>query len=104
MANQTRVFPPIHSSRDTQSFFLPTADARDLVELGRAERLSKHSIRLIAIPGAHTDDAIVSAAGYDTAVRRTPVTDFRQVWGMRNSGGVDMWQYTSNSKSKVLEL
>lgn len=49
------------------------------------------------------DPAIVSAAGYDRAVKATPVDDFMQVWAMRKSGRViDMWQYTANKDSVAL--
>jgi hypothetical protein len=82
------VDPPIHRLRKS--------DADHLLEMGRAIQLPNGSIHLVSRERTASDPAIVSAAGYDTAAARTPVTDFRQVYQMRASGGIDMWQYTAN--------
>jgi len=101
--SQIEVLPPPNSS--ASSYFLPKDNALDLVRLGRADQISPKKVRLIAAPSdSGIDPEVRTQRGYNNAVKQTPVSDFRQVWGMRNSGGVDMWQYTANSKSKALEV
>lgn len=94
MSSRHRVFSPAaNPSIDPPQYFLPAKHADDLVSLGRAERLSRRDIRLVA---TGIDGAVLSGFGYDDATRVLPVSEFRQVYEMRPSAGIEMWQYTAN--------
>lgn len=72
------------------------------MSLGRAERLSRRDIRLVAT-GIQIGGAVLSGFGYDDATRVLPVSEFRQVYEMRPSAGIEMWQYTANHGGQVAE-
>jgi hypothetical protein len=99
-----RIFPPESSPHHDQPGFISKVEADFLVATGRAYSLGNRSLRLkgsrVERPKP-VDSVFLSAAGYDHAADRNPAKDFRDVYEMRSSGGIEMWQYTANRNARA---
>jgi hypothetical protein len=72
--------------------FYPKERAVHLVAMGRAVICGSRSIKLLALDSQILTPAVISAIGYDNAMNSGPAKFFAEVWEVRSSGGVPVWQ------------
>lgn len=99
-----RVFSPsANPSIDQPTRLCSKNHAALLIRRNAADKIGSLAIQLRPLlPNPENTSGTLAkerrAKGYDRAVRRGSASTFHQVYEMRDSAGVDMWQYVGNQQ------